>query len=536
MRKETFGPAVIFLWSWEMEREMRAEARQHLFQKFQVGIYRDADIANSIIQHQFEFFSAKLNAAIQIMADRSALEFILNQYEESSKILHGHHIDDQDQKAEWLRIEGNFRRALKYIAERISLQEPTSPINTSRIDSMRAMDQALLSADMVADLAEQSNRVYGVFPQNVVATVHRPGRPVDWEVHITGRYESYDVDFFSRIARDREHRAEFIPGYQFDLHTVLHQKELDPAFMAAFGWEYGNFIATLRNIIEGCQPVPNGFPTLFVRLDEIVRQLVTQGAPQTAVERMLNGFTVSPLKMREEGRVIWNPKQEHRAYHRGFLSFPHESGPHIAFSRQMAFESMIHLVHGVVYKRLPKEWSSPEMQPALERLSRQASLWFENIVTQNMTKLGISGGRAKEYIRGISKNIEMPAQVGEIDFLGINSNEGLLVVVEAKMVNSGLEAKYWRDDVDTFVTGKNSYAEKFRRKIEWIKSSCREIGTALGASSELQVAPVMVTLYPCIAATFIPDFPCVSLAEFVLDYKELNKWPYQLSCRDGDTH
>jgi hypothetical protein len=73
MRIERFGPAKIFRSAWEMERQMRTEARVHLFQKFRGGIYREGERANSIIQHQFAYFSAKLNAAIPILAARDSI-------------------------------------------------------------------------------------------------------------------------------------------------------------------------------------------------------------------------------------------------------------------------------------------------------------------------------------------------------------------------------------------------------------------------------------------------------------------------------
>lgn len=227
--------------------------------------------------------------------------------------------------------------------------------------------------------------------------------------------------------------------------------------------------------------------------------------------------------MRNEDRVVWNPKQEHRALRRGFFAFPHETGQHLAFSREMARESLIHLIHGVCYKRLPVEWQHPDISTALEELSLKAGTWFEGEVSRNLRSLGITGGRRK---RRITAQLEIPADVGEIDFLGFDPLKGLLVLAEAKMVNSGLEAKYWRDDVEAFVTKKKSYAVQFRKKVAWVRTNITRLSAALDLPDGVGVAPVMLTLYPCIAKTFIHDFPCVSLTEFMLDYRELAGWPY----------
>ncbi len=505
---------------------MRAAARAHLVSKYRVGNYRDPEVTNAIIQHQFSFFSTQLTSLIPKIATRDALEFVLNQYEQATHILHGQGISDPVKKRHWLNTEGNFRRAMKYLAELISMQAPKVVLKISRRDAVRAMDQALLCAEMMVDMAEMSHRVHGVFPQDSFVTIHPPGETVDWEVHVDGRFSGYDVELMSRLERDRNHRHAFIEGHQFDIETEKHALVLNPVFEACYGWSYVRFIAGIGRIIENCHPAPNAFPTLFIDRAKLIAQFTSNGEPQAAVERMLAGFTVYPERMEEEGRVVWNPKQENRAYRRGFFEFPHETGMHLAFSREMARESLIHLVNGVCYKRLPTDWHHPDIDKALEVLSRQSGLWFEDVVAKNLFKLGIAGGRAKGRVGHSANAVQIPEQVGEIDFIGYSQTDRLLVIAEAKMVYSGIEAKFWRDDVSTFVGRKGSYAEKFRRKIEWVKSQRAAIAAALGIPTDPRIAPVMVTLYPCIAKSFIDDFPCVSLTELMLDYGQIKAWPY----------
>lgn len=526
MRVETYGRVQIFRWSREIEQDMRQAAREHLLAKFRPGEFRDARIANAIVQHQFAFYAGRLADLVPRVATRDALEFVLTQYEVAATIIHGKDIHDQGQRERWLHIEGNFRRSMKYLAELICLWAPYGPVRTSRREAARAMDQALLCADSLVDLAEMSNRVHGVFPDDSVAVIHREGGPLDWEVYVAGRYTGYDLDLMARVKRDREHRHEFISGHQFDIHTERHMAVLDPAFEKCYGWSYGHFISGIGRVIDGCKPAPDGFPTLFVHRENLIDIFRKHGEPLAAVEKMLAGFTVYPAQMEREGRAVWNPKQEHRAYRRGFLEFPHKTGLHIAFSREMARESLIHLVNSVCYRRLPEDWRHPEISAALESLSGQASRWFESVVAENLAKLGIKGHRVKGRV-GFSQDAPVvPEGVGEIDFLGYEPKERLLVLAEAKMVLSGLEGKFWRDDVSAFVTSKGSYAEKFRRKIVWVCEQRSQLAAALGLPSDVRVVPAMFTLYPCIAKIFIQDFPCVSITEFMLDFHSKNRWPY----------
>lgn len=527
MHRETFGGVKIFRSHPHTVRFFRNAARAHLLREFHVGGYPDSDFVNRILQHQFEFFSKSLMALVPKLVTRDALEFVLFQYDQAGKILHAKGIKHPAEVERWLGIEGNFRRALKYLAEMICLLGEAGQPQVTRDESFAAMDAGILCAEALVDLAELSHRVHGVFAGHASARVFPVGEPVDFEVRIGGPFEGYDQTMFTRIKRDRENRHRFIVGHQFDFDTEQHRQVLNPAFEACFGWPYDRFLEVLGKTIKGAQPALNAFPTLFIHRGKLVQTFVDQGAPKEGIERIISGFTLSPQRMRQEKRVVWNPKQEHRAYRRGFFEFPHETGPHLAFSRTMAQESLIHLVNSICYKKLPEEWRHATLNQAQETLSARASVWFEETVGRNMSALGFQGARAKDRIGTDARAVKIPSDIGEIDYLGFHLKERLLVIAEAKMSNVGLEAKLWRDDVEDFVRRRNSYAEKFRRKIAWVAARRSEIGIALTGAAVERFAAVMVTLYPCIARMFITDFPCVSMAELMLDYRAKGEWPYQ---------
>lgn len=525
MRLETYGRVKILRSSHAMDERMRRLARAHLISRFPPGEYNEPGTVNAIIQHQFQFFIAQLNEAIPYLANRESLETVLFQYDQSTEIIHGHGIERDDQLERWARLEGGFRRALKYLAELICLSA-ASPRPRQPAREQLAMDQALLAAEMVVDLAEGSNRTHSIFPDHAIARVYPPGGPIDWETTITGPHARYAEEMVDRLARDRQHRHRYVGEPQFDLDAGRHGPVLDEAFTDSNGCSYSNYLSALKNLIDNARPAPGLLPVLFLERRKITDAFISQGAPSAAIERMLTGFTIDPERMTKEGRVAWNPKQEHRALRRGFFLFPHELGPHLVFSRQMARESLIHLLNGVCYKRLPSDWRNPCVDAALERLSKQGSDWFEDTVRRNLTALGMTGGRIQHQI-GVSA-VCVPPDVGEIDYLGYHAKENLLVIAEAKMVLTGLEAKFWRDDLSAFVQGPQCYAAKFRRKIAWVSHHRSAIAEALGVPANAGVAPVMLTLYPGLARMFISDFPCVSLTELMLDFETAGRWPFPL--------
>jgi hypothetical protein len=309
-----------------------------------------------------------------------------------------------------------------------------------------------------------------------------------------------------------------------------HQNYLDDAFTESFGMNYGLFISCIMSVINDSSPSmhPNAFPTLFVRRGQVIDELAKSGSSRKSIERAIDGFSVTATHLLAEGRVVWKAKQESRAYRRAFFVLPHEAGPHLAFSREMARENLIQLVNWVSYEQLPGEWKTSLTCNALEKLSRAASKWFEEVVSRNLKTLGIVGQRRHTTIGSAGRLIQIPDCVGEMDFLGYHQQEKLLVIIESKMVMSGLEPSYWRHDLDRFAFGLGSYAERFRRKFTWIKENLPTIAAAVGCPVATHLGAAMLTLYPCIAGTIINDFPCVSLTEFMLDYERKLRWPFRV--------
>jgi hypothetical protein len=389
------------------------------------------------------------------------------------------------------------------------------------------MELALVCAESLVNLSHHSEVVHSVFPIDCLVTVFESGI-CGFEIKLVGASAGYDQTFYERVLRDRESRDRFVTFPQFDNHTATHQSYLDEAFKQSFGMSYGDFIAAIIVVIDDAQPSldPDALPTLFVRRSSVIEELAKSGRPRTSIERAIDGFCVSASKLISERRVVWKPKQESRAYRRGFFVFPHETGPHLAFSRAMARESLMQLVNWVCYKRLPIEWQTPLTSKALERLSLAASEWFEEAVCRNLNALGIVGRRMHRTVGSGQQQVRIPDSVGEIDFLGYHAAQQLLILIESKMVMTGLEGRYWRDDVDEFVRRSGSYAERFRRKVLWVKENRDALTMALGTGRAANVGVAMLTLYPCIAGGFISDFLCVSLTEFMLDYERKSGWPY----------
>lgn len=517
-----FGPQRILRPRHSTAIEFHNRARAALFRHFRPGTYCGRDEVNPIIRKHFEFYDQRLRIIAPKLASRGCAELLLSQYDEAEEILHGNGIASDQQKEAWARIEPAFKRGIKYLTELFCIVGNPGEAKAVRWNvrgADRLVEEALICAEMLADLSEMSNRAYHILPDDFELTLNPPGSGYVFDTAVRGKHSGFDQRFGQRIEFDRRERGNYMGATpQFDIHTDSHRPFLDPAFEAEFGMSYGQFIQGLMAVIDGAMPVAHGFPTLFIRRSDLVKKLCEPGWPREAVELMLRGFTVTPNMLLEEGRVIWNAKQESRAYRRGFFRFPHPTGGHLAFSRSMAREALIHLVVGGCYQKLPAEWNRGPMAAGLSRLSNAAGRWFERLVGENLQKAGFAGGQARDFLGGGKARLPIPKEVGDLDYIGWHPGRGTVLLIEAKMTNTGIEAQYWRDDLDQFVRRRDSHAAQFRRKISWTLGNREAILNALGAPVDSDFEFRLVTLYPCIAAEFIEDFKCLSLAELMAEF------------------
>lgn len=497
---------------------------------FPIGEYRGTE-GNRAIQSLFRIYETELAKAIPRLASRPAAEFLLFQFDEATRILHGNTIQDLKERAEWELLEGVFRRALKYLVELMCLDRPSETSTESNEGQIRNMSVAMACAEFLAGLAELSERVHAIVPDQCTVIISDHGASELLTVKIDRVRARFDERFLERVKRDRISRSNYVDDPQFDLETATHQRWLDEAFSESYGISYGEMIFVLYRLIEDSVPAPGeGFPTLFILKSQIVSQLgkLLNKSP-SAIERALAGFSISADLLELEERAIWKPKQKYRAHRRGLFQFPHETGEHLAFSRSMAKETLMQLCGGICYQHVPDEWRCNKTNKAVRRLSNAASDWFEDVVARNLVSIGFTGGKMARFIGSNSEAVRIPDSVGELDFVGYNDRENLIVLIEAKMSQTGLDARHWRDDLDRFLNGKKPYRDQFLRKLDWVSKQRAAIVKCLGGNGPCEVAGAIVTLYPCIVDEFIEGFRCVSLTELMLDYERAKVWPYQLT-------
>ena len=523
-----YGQRQIFRPSRDVERWIQEGAWEHLQTKFKPGEYRGR-AGNELILHQFRFYERLLETALPKLCGRDEMEFLLYQFDEATQLLHGNGILDLREREAWSQVEPHFKRGIKFILERLCMLSAGPIQPSSRKECLLAMNVAVACAEQAAHLAQESDMVHTIFPDDAVVTVYESG-PLQFKIKAMGKHEGWSDRYHDRIRRDREYRSEVIEGPPFDFHTETHRLYLDRPFMEAFGADYAHFIEVLLTTIRGCRPSlhPDALPTLLIPHKKLVQELHhLSSMPIEAIKRALAGFTVTAENLKKEARALHKPKQVHRALRRGFFLMSHANEePHLAFSYEMAMGNLTHLCGSVAFQRLPPEWQAPGIRDGLIALSKEAGQWFEKQLARQLRRLGYSGSRALRQVSQGERSLPIPGDVGEIDFLGIDPVRRVIVVAEAKMIKGGIEPAFWRKEVDEFVKDADSYANRFRKKVAWVAENRDEISAILGGPPLCQIAFALVTLYPSIVQEFLPDMRCVSIAELVLDHERARQWPY----------
>ncbi|MBX9787541.1 MAG: hypothetical protein K2Y37_01370 [Pirellulales bacterium] len=536
MEVKRVGGVLLYRPRLQSEVLARTEAEKQLRDGYSSGVYKDPKKINEIIQSRFAHFYSLLHAEIPKSASRQLMEFLLGQYDAAAKVtqLHKSGRLSGDDTAYWANHGPLIRRALKHLAEVVAMLAPPEAPALERAAMPLNLDTIVICSEMLVQLYHLSDQTHGVHPDDTVLTIHPEGTLDYLELKVQ-HFERYS-DFPSRIGRDTARQKEYLAGLPLRYDLNYQAAELDEGFRAAFGFGYKDGIQALMQVVDGAVvPDPDSFDVPFVRRALIIEQIrQATGWHADAIEQLLDGFSLPKLKMEQENRTIFKPKQEYRALRRAFFEMPHETGPHLVWSRTMARECLFELMKGTLFQRCPPEWKAGPIDTALAALQRKVGKWFEDQVDSNMAVLGFVGKPSLKDGIGLGVDrIQTPPAVGEIDYLGYLPEHQLLVLLEDKFVDGASEPSYFRDDISSFVTGSKPYAEQLRRKLTWVRANLPAVCTGLSSLlpgcprvAPTHLAGALVTLHPTYASYFIPDYPCVSLTQLMDGFKDAQRWPF----------
>lgn len=521
----------------QIQHQLRLEAENHLREAYCVGTYTDPQKISEILQYQFSFYENILNDKLPLIASRHLLEFVLSQYDIAARIerqFKNGKLNASDATL-WRELGPVTRRSMKYLAEMVTRLSPpeNSPAPIHSLFHVR--DIVWICSEHVLKLGEVADQTFFVVPDQTVFEIFPEGT----EIYTRLSVRNFDDHFFRRVSFSRDNEGRFLPKPDFEVNLDVHFNFINDAFRQTFGATYEEILECLLSLVDD-MPAEHSQCNIPISPKQWVIEQTANALsiPEEAAGRLLAGFTLTKQAMDAEGRVAWKPNQEHRAFYRAFFEILNEVGPMLMWSREMARESLFHLSVDMVHQRVAPEWNNNKINQAAAHLSNAYGAWFEGVSADNFKQLGFEGVQSRRKSIGIGdRQLAIPREVGEIDYLGYSFRESLLVIAECKANSIGAESRFFRKELTQFLNGKRSYTARFRRKIKWVKENWRAICQALESEPDLRgkypispksLAAIMVTRRPTIAADFTEGFPCVSLTELRMAHAERNCWPYEL--------
>ncbi|MEX2307222.1 MAG: hypothetical protein WD738_06495 [Pirellulales bacterium] len=532
---ESIGGVRVFRPSVEIELAVRNEAEEALRRKYSAGEYRADDEINAILHEYFSFYDRMLKEHIPRVASRHFMEFVLAQYDLSSEIdnkLKGQQLDGRDSER-WKKLGPVFRRAIKYLSECICLLAPDEAPVAKGDEIFEATERCWICAEQMVELSMLSTQTFALFPNDTRLEL-RPEGELEWfilEINDPQRFEAFN----QRIRQDTNTRKNYVNETELIYNKKRVAEHLDSALLASCGFRMTDALAFAFGINRNAIQPGIGFDVPFVSEQQIIQSLTeVHGLTDEESRRLLDGLCLRKAKMAAEGRVIWKPKQEYRAYTRPFFEFPHQTGSHFVWSRKMAEECLITAYMSFAQKQLPLEWQSGPVNQAIENYVTSITTAFEAIVNSSLGTVGIVARRFKSSIGRGTSAIKIPDDIGELDTLAYWEDQKLLIVGEDKFVKPTYEPATFRDDLDKFVGKKKNYVAQLKRKTQWVLENADKIVAALSGFEGLpnhihinQVAPALITYYPAFASCFISELPCVSLTELMIALKQNQSWPFK---------
>lgn len=512
-----FGQYTIFRPSKHVEKSTKKIVEKMLFKKYKSGVYTDYKTINEITKFMMDFYSNMLDDNLNKIASIELMKFVLNEYNTTCKITRSISLLADEEYSKWKQLGGILRRALKFIAEKITMINPQDEIiKINKHEKEEIISKVFIAAEEMAQMYMSSDSTYRVFKEETTLTLSKD-KNIYWNLEVNN---SYIQNQFPPAIKYDELLGNNI---QIDLDISFINNELNEGFMSKFG----KSLCDIRNIIININNNYNEDEVPFVKKDNIVDFIKNNyGTSHNTAESILSGFIITQKDLMKENRQIYSPKQEYRALTRGFFEINYQNEKYLTWSKNMADENFVLLVRGICYKKMPNEWRNKEINTSIEHITNKVGAWFEKETNKQLKKLNINGNiNFKNEVGNKEKFISIPSEVGEIDYLGIDLENHELIVGECKMISPALEPRLFYDDIRKFMDGKEGYIKKFNNKIKWISDNRQEILKCLlnylhinmddEEISKINQKNILFTFYPSIIEAFDTEFEICTLYKFI---------------------
>lgn len=509
---------------------VRKKTEKLVRSKLSPGVYRDESVIKNLLNDVFEYLNQNISILINELSSRDLLEFLYQEYSRTCKVEEKAKSDPYHRDAcSWRKNRPSLRRSLKYIIEKI--------LETYTCDKRCSFEGYFAKFETLLELVEMgfffsllSASTYGVSKERTILEIYEPNED-PFKAYFSLKVENFDHDMFQKGA-PLYHKFNRRNGSPFTNYIEYFQRESLNAFKELSSGTYDDFWSILTILRDNCIPGNNGvnfIPTHSLR-DGIVKDF---DIPQKCVDIFFKTFSLTREELKANPREIFKTKQKNRLKSKFIIQLDWSGVTHSMWTYEMMNEGIAMFVDSLSYNGLPEEWKTPNMLKSFAEITRHFGGEFEIYASNHLHNWGFVG---QSYKKTLPCGIDIPNQVGEIDFLGYSSEQKCIVCFEFKNVCYSTDPLEFRDDLDKFIYKDNSYFSKFNRKVEFIKEHVSELAVFFKEKDKVdldtkKIVASFITYAPNISRYYMPKYKCMSISEFEVEWKE-NPWQFMIETKN----
>lgn len=208
--------------------------------------------------------------------------------------------------------------------------------------------------------------------------------------------------------------------------------------------------------------------------------------------------------------LVLKPGNLYRCRYRPFLSITLNGNEEIITTKSLIHECFDELFSNCFpWGIFPLEWDNKKFKSSIRDVMNMPMNWLEDKTENYLTDNHYIFLRNVKGVNGIA--IDKPAikenNVGEIDFIFVDSANSILYVVDCKNNKTRYEMSSWTDDKSHFMNIKNppkGYNYKLESKLLWISSHIQDVEKEFGR--KYHNLSIDLSIY-VVKAFFIVDTP-----------------------------
>lgn len=505
---------------------VRKKTEELVRSKLSPGVYRDASVIKNLLNDVFGYLNQNISVLINELSSRDLLEALYWQYSRTCKVEEKVKSDPYHRDARsWQQNRPSLRRSLKYIIEK-TLESYTSDRHCPYEGYFAKFETLLELVEMSFFFSLLSASTYGVSKERTILEIYEPNEnPL--KGYFSLKIENFDHDMFQKGA-PLYHKFNKKNGSPFTNFIEYFQRESLSTFKELSSGTYDDFWSILSILRDNCAPGDNGvyfIPTQSLK-DGIVKDF---DIPQKCVEFFFNTFSLTQEELKANPREIFKTKQKNRLKSKFIIQLDWNGVTHSMWTYEMMSEGINMFMDSLSYNGLPEEWKTPNMRKSFAEITRHFGSVFEAYTSKYLHNWNIVG---QSYKKALPCGIDIPENVGEIDFLGYSCDQNCIVCFEFKNVRYSTDPLEFRDDLDKFIYKDDSYFSKFDKKVKFIKEHVSELAIFFKEKDNVdldtkKIAVSFITYAPNISRYYMPKYKCMSISEFEIEWNE-NPWQFMI--------